>query len=72
MRTPTANDIKPKELQNFLESYGFRLKRVKGDHFIYDCPNSKISFILTIPMANPVKQAYIDQVRERILEIEGE
>ena len=58
MHTPTLNDIMPNELQAFLDKYGFKLKHVKGSHFIYEYP--------------PVKPTYIDQVRERIMEIEGE
>lgn len=72
MKTPTARDIMPTELKSFLEHYGFQLKRATGDHFIYQYPSSGKTFMLNIPMQKPVKPAYIDQVRETILEIEGE
>lgn len=72
MKTPIAKDIMPNELQSFLEHYGFQLKRVRGDHFIYQYPTSGKTFMLNIPMQKPVKPTYIDQVQEIILEIEGE
>lgn len=72
MRTPTVNDIMPKELQNFLEKYGFIRKSVKGSHFIYAYPTTNKVFILNIPMHKPVKPTYIDQIRDRIIEIEGD
>lgn len=72
MHTPTLNDIKPNELQAFLDKYGFKLKHVKGSHFIYEYPTQNKVFMLNIPMHKPVKPTYIDQVRERIMEIEGE
>ena len=72
MKTPTVKDIMPNELQVFLEHFGFQLKRVRGDHFIYQDPTSEKTFMLNIPMHKPVKPAYIDQIRETILEIKGE
>ena len=72
MRTPTVKDIMPNDLQNFLNHYGFKLKHVNGDHFIYDYPGKKKNFMLNIPMAKPVKPSYIDKVRDSIIEIEGE
>ena len=72
MRTPTANDIMPVELQNFLNKYGFVLKRSKGSHFIYSYRDGNRVFMLNIPMHKPVKPAYIDQIRTIINEIEGE
>ena len=71
LRRPTANNISPKELQSFLEHYGFVLKRVRGSHYIY-AYKDKQHVALTIPMHMPVKPAYIDQIREMILEIEEE
>ena len=71
MRTPTLNGIMPNELQNFLKKYGFVLKHVNGSHFIYEYPGNN-KFMLNIPMHKPVKPTYIDQIRERIIEIEGE
>ncbi len=67
---PTANDIMPKELQSFLEHYGFVLARIKGDHYIYKFANQRS--ILSIPMHKPVKPTYIDQIRKMIEIIEGE
>ena len=64
LRKPTAKDIMPKELQSFLEHYGFVLKRVSGSHFIYECPSGTKH--LTIPMHSPIKPAYIDQIRDVI------
>ena len=72
MRTPTLNDIMPNELQSFLKKYGFILKHVNGSHFIYEYPGNSKVFMLNIPMHKPVKPTYIDQIRERIIEIEGE
>ena len=72
MRTPPLNGIMPNELQNFLEKYGFVLKHVNGSHFIYEYPRNSKVFMLNIPMHKPVKPTYIDQIRERIIEIEGE
>ena len=72
MRTPTANDIMPNDLQKFLERYGFKLKKANGSHFIYEFPTTYKVFMLNIPMHKPVKPTYIDQVRDRINEIEGE
>ena len=44
MHTPTLNDIMPNELQAFLDKYGFKLKHVKGSHFIYEYP-TRIKFL---------------------------
>ena len=70
MKTPTAKDIEPKELKSFLKYYGFELKRSRGSHFVYEYPGNKRSFTITIPMHSPVKPAYIDKIRELIVEIE--
>ena len=70
MRTPTATDIKPERLKSFLKSFGFILKCVKGDHFIYYHPALDQSVIIIIPMSNPVKPVYIDQIRRCIKEID--
>lgn len=70
MKTPTAKDIEPKELQSFLKHYGFKLKRVNGSHFIYEYPDEAKVFIINIPMHSPVKPTYIDQIRDKIYEIE--
>lgn len=70
-RKPTVKDISPEELKAFLRHYGFHLKRVHGDHFIYEYPTGGKTFILNIPMKNPVKPTYIDQIRNIILELEG-
>jgi len=72
LSTPTANDFTPKEIQNFLTKFGFVLKRSKGSHFIYAFPGENGELVLNIPMHNPVKPAYIDEIRKRIKEIEGE
>lgn len=72
MRTPTVKDIMPNDLQSFLSHYGFKLKHTNGDHFIYEYPGKSKNFMLNIPMAKPVKPTYIDEVRKRIIEIEGE
>ena len=66
----SPNDIKPKELQNFLKRYGFVRKHVDGSHFIYEYKASKRNLMLNIPMHSPVKPWYIDKIREAILEIE--
>lgn len=52
---PTRTDIMPKDLMNFLEKFGFRLKRIKGDHYIYEFPSRTKNFMMDIPMAKPVK-----------------
>ena len=70
LKKPTLNNIMPKELQTFLEHYGFILKHVNGSHFVYGYPAASKVFMLNIPMHAPVKPAYIDKVRETILEIE--
>lgn len=72
MKTPTASDITPKQLKSFLDHYGFILKRSTGSHFIYEYKGTNKVFMLNIPMHNPVKPAYIDEVRKRIMEIEEE
>ncbi len=72
MRVPTANDISPAKLKSFLEHYGFELKHTKGSHHIYAYKGTSKVFMINIPMHNPVKPAYIDQVRNRIKEIEEE
>ena len=69
-KTPTVKDITPDELKAFLKHYGFRLKRSTGSHFIYEYPTQEKAFVLNIPMKNPVKPTYIDQIREIILELE--
>lgn len=69
MRTPTATDIKPEELKSFMKWYGFELKRTSGSHYFYAFPNVDS---LVIPMHSTIKPAYIDQIRKRIIEIEGE
>ena len=70
MKTPTANDITPKQIQNFLIHYGFTLKRSNGSHYIYSYTSTDHNYTLVIPMHNPIKQAYIDEIRKRIIEIE--
>ncbi len=65
MKTPTVKDITPAELQRFLEHNGFVLKRSKGSHFIYGYP--EYPNLIVIPMHNPIKPAYIDMVREIII-----
>ena len=70
LNTPTTSDITPIELQNFLKKAGFELKRVNGSHFIYK--HSALNKIQVIPMHNPIKQVYIDKIREYLIEIEGE
>ena len=72
LSTPTVNDLTAKEIQHFLTTYGFILKRVKGSHFIYFFPSKNRNIMLNIPMHSPVKPYYIDQIRECILEIEGD
>jgi predicted RNA binding protein YcfA (HicA-like mRNA interferase family) len=72
MRVPTANDISPDKLQSFLKHYGFEIKHVNGSHYIYAYKGTGKTFMLNIPMHNPVKPTYIDQVRQRIKEIEEE
>lgn len=69
-KTPTAKDITPKELQSFLLHFGFKLKRSRGSHFIYEYPTEEKNFPLNIPMHSPVKPAYIDKIRDIIYEIE--
>ncbi|MBQ4160548.1 MAG: type II toxin-antitoxin system HicA family toxin, partial [Clostridia bacterium] len=64
LKTPTARDITPRELQSFLDHYGFTLKRSKGSHFMYEYPGEVRNIMLNIPMHNPVKPAYIDKIRE--------
>lgn len=70
LKTPTVKDIEPKELQSFLIHYGFKLKRSKGSHFMYEYPSEPKNFMLNIPMHNPVKPAYIDMIRDIICELE--
>ena len=70
MKTPTAKDIEPRELQSFLEHYGFRLKRSRGSHFIYEYPTESRTFMLNVPMHSPVKPTYIDLLRDIICELE--
>lgn len=71
MKTPTVKDIEPKALQSFLNHYGFKLKRTKGSHFIYEYPTDIRTFMINIPMHSPVKPTYIDAIRDIIFEIEG-
>lgn len=70
MCTPTANDFTPKEIQSFLQKYGFVLKHINGSHYIYSFPSSGKNLMLNIPMHSPVKPTYIDHIRQCILEIE--
>lgn len=72
LSTPTARDFTPKDIQHFLEKYGFLCVRKKGSHYIYRFPNKSDIPSLIIPMHKYIKPAYIDQIRERIIEIEGE
>lgn len=69
LKTPTASDINSERLKSFLNHYGFVLKKVKGSHHIYSYGGK---FAFCIPMHDPVLPAYIDQIREKILEIEEE
>ena len=71
LKTPTAKDIEPKALQSFLNHYGFKLKRTRGSHYIYEYPTNDKTFMLNIPMHSPVKPAYIDQIRDILYELEG-
>lgn len=70
MKTPTAKDIEPRELQSFLNHYGFRLKRSRGSHFMYEYPTESRTFMLNVPMHSPVNPAYIDLLRDIICELE--
>lgn len=72
LSVPPPNDITPTELQNFLNKCGFVCKRAHGSHFIYEYPAKQRRMMLNIPMHNPVKPTYIDQVRECMEEILGE
>ena len=62
LSTPAANDFTPTEIQHFLEKYGFVCVRSKGSHFIYKYPSNDIVSNLVIPMHNPIKPAYIEQI----------
>lgn len=58
-------NIKFKDLQNILESYGFEC-RVKGDHFIYT--KAGIDEIINIqPKGNKAKPYQVKQVRNLII-----
>ena len=46
LKTPTARDITPRELQSFLDHYGFTLKRSKGSHFMYEYPGEVRNIML--------------------------
>ena len=74
LRKPTATDIKPEKMQSFLERFGFVLKRSNGSHFMYEYIDSQTGkhYPLVIPMHDPIKPAYIDQIRKIIIEVEGE
>ena len=50
LKIPTAKDIEPRALQSFLTHYGFKLKRSKGSHFIYEYPAESKTFMLNIPI----------------------
>lgn len=67
MNDVTPSDIKKKELLSFLEREGFILKRIKGDHYIFDYPlQDGTTKTFVIPMADPVKRPYIKQIRDAI------
>ena len=67
MRAIVPSDIKKKELLSFLEREGFTLKRIRGDHYIFDYPmKDGTTRTLVIPMADPVKRPYIKQIRDLI------
>ena len=70
MMCPTAKDIPPDKLKSFLEHYGFVCKRANGSHFIYEYKDGGKPFVISIPMHNPVKPAYIDLIRKIIIEVE--
>ncbi len=72
LHKPTLNNIMPEDVKSFLEHYGFILKHVNGSHFIYCYQTQCRNIILNIPMHKPVKPTYIDQIRDAIIEIEGE
>lgn len=58
-------NIKFKDLQNILTSYGFKC-RIKGDHFIYT--KNGISEIVNIqPNGNKAKPYQVKQVRNLII-----
>ena len=69
LKRPTANDITSDKLKSFLNYYGFTLKNVSGSHHIYFY-DGKFAFV--IPMHDPILPTYIDQIRDKILEIEEE
>lgn len=68
LKKPSCRDITSKELQSFLLLYGFVLKRVKGDHFIYEHP--KLKMPISVPMPKIIKPAYIDKIRDIIMKID--
>ena len=71
LSTPSANDITAKEIQSFLQKYGFQLKHVNGSHFVYAFPSKQKELVINIPMHSPIKPWYIDAIRECIEQIEG-
>lgn len=67
MREIAPSDIKKKELLSFLSREGFVLKRVKGDHYVFDYSLKDGTVkVLVIPMADPVKKPYIRMIRDVI------
>lgn len=68
MRDKAPRDIMPDELKSFLKKYGFVHKRTCGSHFVYEYPTGNGS--ISIPMAKPIKLAYIEELRDIITKLE--
>lgn len=68
MQSPTRKDITPDELKSFLARNDFVNVRTNGDHFIF-C-HTKLNYRLVIPRKNPIKEVYINQVKEAIISLE--
>jgi predicted RNA binding protein YcfA (HicA-like mRNA interferase family) len=68
----SPHSVSDRELKKLLEDLGFMERGGKGSHSCYRHPNLP-GILLTVPHQNPLKIAYVVQVRkivERLVELE--
>ena len=68
----SPRNVTLRDLAKLLKAYGFSLRRVKGSHHIFDGHVAGCKLHLSVPFAQPIKEAYVKDVLELIDQIESE